>query len=95
MRPMTVADCQTAVFEVALELARQDKRLSEIASAIAFPPDADAMLDLAQPSTTEVELFSRIECVKTDLLQEAVRALLEAAQLTDAALRVESARRSR
>jgi hypothetical protein len=89
---MTRVECQEALFEIALELTRQDKRLAEIGSALDLPPDADSMFEMEIPSTVEVELFSRIETVKRDYFEPAIEALLVAAQLNDAAVRHEFAR---
>ena len=97
MRPtkMSTADCQEAVFEVAFELARQDKRLAEIASELALPPDINLGVEIEIPPTTEIELFSRIAVVKTDYLQPAIRVVLTAAQLSDAVLRSDFLREAR
>jgi hypothetical protein len=86
---MNTTKCQQAVFEAAMELARQDKRLAELASALPLPGDFD--LDVL-PSTVEIELYSRIQAVKTDYLQPGIVVLMEAAQLSDADLRLEFAR---
>lgn len=85
MRP---AECQQAVFEVALVLARQDKRLADLASAISLPGDFDPDI---LPSTVEFELYSRIQAVKADYLQPTVAILMEAAQLSEVALRLKFA----
>ena len=97
MRPtkMTTAECQNAVLEVALELVRQDKRLAEIASELALPPDNDLGIEIEIPPTTEIDLFSRIAAVKTDYLQPTISVLLTAAQLSDAVLRIDFLRRAR
>jgi hypothetical protein len=87
--PMSATQCQQAVFEVALELARQDKRLAEIVSAIQLPGDFE--LDVELPGTVEIELFSRIHAVKADYLQPSFALLTAAAQLADSDLRVEFA----
>ena len=97
MRPtkMTTAECQDAVLEVALELARQDKRLAEIAEKLRLPQDADSMFESKTAKTTEVEVFGQIDYVKMDYLGPAIEALLAAAQVTDAALRIAFLRRPR
>lgn len=78
-RPTSAA--QEAVFEVAIELARQEKRLAEIVSAIQpgddEPPGDDEL------ASVEIELSSRIEAVKTDYLRQGFAVLMAAAQLTD------------
>jgi hypothetical protein len=79
---------QAAVFDVAVELARQDKRLGELASAIPLPGDFDPDI---LPSTVEFELYSRIQAVKADYLQPTIAVLMEAAQLSEAALRLKFA----
>ena len=84
MMPISARDCQQAVFEVAVELARQDKRLAELASALPLPDDFDPD---TLPSTVEIELYSRIQAVKADYLRPGLAALLEGAQLSDADLR--------
>jgi hypothetical protein len=53
------------------------------------------MFESKVANTTEVELFGQIDDVKTDYLQPAIEALLAAAQITDAALRIAFLRRLR
>lgn len=84
----STAECQQAVFEVAMVLARQDKRLAELASAISLPGDFDPDI---LPSTVEFELYSRILAVKADYLQATIAVLMEAAQLSEADLRLKFA----
>jgi hypothetical protein len=84
MTPISVS--QQAVFEVAVELARQDKRLAELAAALPLPEDFDPD---TLPSTAEMELYSRIQAVKADLLQPGIAILFAGAQLNDADLRRE------
>jgi hypothetical protein len=83
MTPIT--QCQQAVFEVAVELARQDKRLAELAATLPLPEDFDPD---TLPSTAEMELYSRIQAVKADL-QPGIAILFAGAQLNDADLRRE------
>jgi len=83
MTPISVT--QQAVFEVAVELARQDKRLAELAAALPLPEDFDPD---TLPSTAELELYSRIQAVKADL-QPDIAILFAGAQLNDADLRRE------
>ena len=87
---MTTTEIRDAAFEVAVELARQDKRLAEILSAIQLPPDLVHDVDL--PSTVEIELHSRIWAVKTDYLAPSVELLMTGAQVTDSQLRDDFAR---
>ena len=86
MTPISATQCQQAVFDVAVELARQDKRLAELAAALPLPEDFDPD---TLPSTLAMELYSRIQAVKADHLQPAMAILYEGAQLTDADLRRE------
>ena len=85
MTPINVTQCQQAVFEVAVELARQDKRLAELSAALPLPEDFDPE---TLPSTAEMELYSRIQAVKADL-QPGIAILFAGAQLNDADLRRE------
>ena len=86
MTPISATQCQQAVFEVVLELGRQDKGLAELAAALPLPEDFDPD---TLPSTLEMELYSRIQAVKADHLQPAMAILYEGAQLNDADLRRE------
>jgi len=90
---MSTAECQDAIFEVAVELARQDRRLAQIATAIQLPRDFE--LDAELPSTTEIELYSCIAAVKADYLERSVESLLAAAQVSDSDLRLDFIRECR
>ena len=85
MRRLTT-QCQQAVFEVAMELARQDKRLAELTATLPLHFEFEVL-----PSV-ETELYSRIQAVKIDYLQPSFAVLMEAAQLSDTGLRLELAR---
>ena len=86
---MSRGECQEALFAAAVEVARLDKWLAEIAAAIQLPPNLEAMDDLDVPLNVEAQIFSSIGAVKTDYLQKTVKVLLRAAQINDLVLRHE------
>ncbi len=79
---------QDSVFEVAIELARLDRRLAEIATSLPLPADAEDLFKERVPSIPAVHLYGLIGAVK-DELQKTVSVLLEAAQIDGVALRRE------
>ena len=80
------SECQEALFTVAVEVARLDKRLAEICAAIRLPSHFEEMCEFEVPFTVEGQLYSFIDLVKSEFLQEAVKTLLEAAQLEEETL---------
>lgn len=85
----TIRSHSESVFEIALEIARLDHRLAEIAATIALPPDFAEMNEDRIPKDTAANLWGTIHWVRVDLLSEAIASLREAVQLTDANLRDE------
>lgn len=83
----TIRSHSEAVFEIALEIARLDHRLFEIAATIALPPDFAEMNEDRIPKNTAANLWGMIHYVRTDLLSNAIASLREAVQLTNAELR--------
>ncbi|MCP4545768.1 MAG: hypothetical protein GY835_04795 [bacterium] len=89
------ADGQRAVLEVAIELIRLNKRLTDIAEAVPMPPDVDDMHENITPNTVAVNLHGIVRCVQSDLLLDAISTLIGAANKTDADLRTEHLTRER
>jgi hypothetical protein len=79
---------QDAVFEAAIELARVNRRLAQIATSLPLPADVDDLFEDRVPSIPAVHLYGLIGAV-TDELRETVAVLLEAAQIDGVALRRE------
>lgn len=77
------------ILEIALEIARLDHRLGEIAATIALPPDFAEMNEELIPKDTAANLWGTIHCVRSDLLSDAIASLYKAVQVTDADLRDE------
>jgi len=83
------AEGQLAVIEVAIELIRLNKRLTDITEALPMPPDVDDMHENITPNTVAVNLHGIVRCVQNDLLLDAISTLICAANKTDADLRTE------
>jgi hypothetical protein len=83
----TIRSHSESVFEIALEIARLDHRLAEIAATIALPADFAEMNEDRIPKDPAANLWGTIHWVRSDLLSEASAYLREAVQLTDADLR--------
>ncbi len=79
---------QDAVFEVAIELARLDRRLAQIAGSLPLPVDVLDQFEDRVPATPAAQLYGVIGAVKVELRQS-VDVLLEAAQVDEVALRRE------
>ncbi len=91
MQPCTneaVRASQDAVFEVAIDLARLDRRLAQIATSLPLPVDVYDLLEDRLPSIPAAHLYGLIGAVKGEL-RETVAVLLEAAQIDGVALRRE------
>ncbi len=84
----TVVAGQDAVFEVALELARLDRRLAQIADSLPLPADVFDQFEDRVPATPAAQLYGVIGVVKVEL-RETIDVLLEAAQVDEVALRRE------
>ena len=79
---------QDAVFEVAIELTRLDRRLAQIATSLPLPADVGELLEDGLPSIPATHLYGLIGAVKGEL-RETIAVLLEAAQIDGVALRRE------
>ncbi len=86
--PDLVLSSQDAVFEVAIELTRLDRRLAQISTSLPLPADVDDVLEERVVSTPATQLFGVIGAVKVNL-KEAIEALLETAQIDEVTLRQE------
>ncbi len=84
----TVVAGQDAVFEVAIELARLDRRLAQICGSLPLPADVLDLFEDRVPSTPAAQLYGVIGAVKVEL-RETIDVLLEAAQVDEVALRQE------
>ena len=78
-----------AVLDVALELQRLDYRLFEILTALRLPLDLGKMREERVPPTVLVEIYSIVEMVKQEYLQEAIASLLKVSETTEEELREE------
>lgn len=83
------AEGQLAVLEVAIELIRLNKRLTDITEALPMPPDVDDMHENITPNTVAANLYGIVRCVQNDLPLDAISTLICAANKTDADLRAE------
>jgi hypothetical protein len=79
---------QDATFEVAIELARLDRRLAQIAESLPLPVDSEDLFEERVPATAATQLYGVIGGVKGEL-KEMIEVLLESAQISEAALRSE------
>ena len=84
-----------AVCEIALELARLDHQLAEVAATIPLPADFAAMNRDRVPKDVASHLWGTIHCVRHDLLSNAITSLRRAAQLSELDLRDEFVRYGR
>lgn len=78
---------QLAVLEVTIELIRLDHRLFEIVASLVLPADVDLMAEDKVAHDASAHLDGLVRYVKSDLLGEAIAALLKVTQVTDADLR--------
>lgn len=84
---------RSEVLEVVVDLVRLDHRLFEIAQSVALPADVGGMWENEVPYNEAAEIHATIECVKSEVLAEAITTLRTMAQKTDANLRGEFVKR--
>lgn len=89
---MNSAAIQQSLFEVAMALARLDRRLVEITASIVLPPDLAQMQEDLISYDVNAHLAGIISCVRHDLLGDAIDLLKQAGEVTAADLRAEHRR---
>jgi hypothetical protein len=83
----TVSRVQAEVLEMAIELIRLDNQLHQLAHSLPVPPDLSDMNNDWVPHDEGAHLHGVIQCVRSDLLQDAIATLRAAAHKKDSELR--------
>ncbi len=75
--------------DVVSSLHELDDRLAELAESLPLPLDAEDMWEFRLPRNFNTNLFSAIEAVRSDCIQDAVATLMRAVRQSEDSLRRE------
>ena len=75
--------------DVVSRLLEVDDQLAELAESLLLPPDAAEMWEFRFPTSFTTNLYSALDAVRVDCIQDAVVTLLRAARQSEASLRRE------
>lgn len=75
--------------KVVSDLQRVDDRLAELAASLSLPPDVAEMWEGTIPTCFTANLYSAIDAVRSDCIQDAVATLLHAVRQNEESLRHE------
>jgi hypothetical protein len=86
---MMKREIRERIREMVSSLYELDDRLAELAESLSLPPDASEMWEFSFPSTFAVNLYSAVDAVRTDCIQDAVETLVRAVRQSEESLRRE------
>ncbi len=83
------AEIRERIHDVVSRLHELDDRLAELAESLPLPPDAAEMWEFRLPMSFTTNLFSALEAVRSDCVQDAVATLMRAVGQSEDSLRRE------
>lgn len=84
---MQKPEIRERIREVVSVLHELDDRLAELAESLPLPPDAAQMWDSRYPTSFTTNLYSALDAVRTDCIQDAESTLLHAVRQNEESLR--------
>lgn len=84
-----IEDVRGDLLEIVSSLYELKHRVAALAQRLPLPPDVEQMWEAQIPSSALANLYSALEAVRSDCLEQGIATLLRAARQSDASLRSE------